>query len=667
MATIIVAGCSQTPVAPWNDRELREITSPDLRRFSSEAEFDAYVKRIGALADERGFWWSNYRIEPGSGLLAQNADEVECDPSVEDCGELEEISVSGSRASSSANQTITNNQESGVDEGDIVKNYKNFLIVLQHGRLFSVDMGSDVTGLQYVDRIDVYTSPATWTWYDELLISDNKLIVTGFNYGEDATEISLFEISEAGVFTRLTTYLITSEDYYSSYNYATRLVSGNLVIYTPLYLFDYDVDEGVVVPLYRQRRPDGSETFWQPLFSVTDIFWPIQDTFQPVVHTISVCPIDGADGFACRSTGIVGPDQREFYVSPEYAYIWNTQDPYELEELGYMTGHCSSSLTDSRYAALPAALYRIPLFGGDMAAVRTTGVPLDQFSLDARDSGFHALLRWDPVNCWADSDVPLRYVRIDNGEFRRAPVPDDVNRYVSVPPSRSYWPQNRYTEDYLAYSDDEHDAWQVNEYERSDIIVVPLDNPTEATRIPLGHSAERLEVFGDGLVANGYYYGDGLFLSTISLSDRPGVADTEYLHGYVESEGRSHAFNLRVDEDRGGMFGVPVTIEVPYRSWTRQRDNSDVAFFAVGAGMRMDPAGLLTSTADLADPGYECEVSCYDWYGNARPVFINGRTFALSGSELIEGEMRNGQIAETGRLSLLATPSHWLSAREAGR
>jgi hypothetical protein len=42
-------------------------------------------------------------------------------------------------------------------------------------------------------------------------------------------------------------------------------------------------------------------------------------------------------------------------------------------------------------------------------------------------------------------------------------------------------------------------------------------------------------------------------------------------------------------------------------------------------------------------PGYECEVSCVDWYGNSRPIFTDGRIFALSGSELIEG-----RIAEPG-------------------
>ena len=46
-------------------------------------------------------------------LLAQQAQP--CDPAVEDCEGLQEVSVTGSRVASK--QSITNNQVAGVDEG----------------------------------------------------------------------------------------------------------------------------------------------------------------------------------------------------------------------------------------------------------------------------------------------------------------------------------------------------------------------------------------------------------------------------------------------------------------------------------------------------------------------------------------------------------------------
>ena len=35
-----------------------------------------------------------------------------------------------------------------------------------------------------------------------------------------------------------------------------------------------------------------------------------------------------------------------------------------------------------------------------------------------------------------------------------------------------------------------------------------------------------------------------------------------------------------------------------------------------------------------------------DWYGNARPIFIGDRVFALLGYELVEGSFTDGRIRE---------------------
>ena len=44
-----------------------------------------------------------------------------------------------------------------------------------------------------------------------------------------------------------------------------------------------------------------------------------------------------------------------------------------------------------------------------------------------------------------------------------------------------------------------------------------------------------------------------------------------------------------------------------------------------------------------------------DWYGNARPIFVGDRVFALMGYELVEGAVSGGQIRETGRASFAPT------------
>ena len=45
-----------------------------------------------------------------------------------------------------------------------------------------------------------------------------------------------------------------------------------------------------------------------------------------------------------------------------------------------------------------------------------------------------------------------------------------------------------------------------------------------------------------------------------------------------------------------------------------------------------------------------------DWYGNARPIFIGDRMFALMGYELVEGRQARGDIAEVGRVNFQPPP-----------
>ena len=51
-----------------------------------------------------------------------------------------------------------------------------------------------------------------------------------------------------------------------------------------------------------------------------------------------------------------------------------------------------------------------------------------------------------------------------------------------------------------------------------------------------------------------------------------------------------------------------------------------------------------------------CRASCVDWYGNARPLFIRGRVFALLGYELVEGKLDQGRMIEVRRISYAPQP-----------
>jgi len=57
--------------------------------------------------------------------------------------------------------------------------------------------------------------------------------------------------------------------------------------------------------------------------------------------------------------------------------------------------------------------------------------------------------------------------------------------------------------------------------------------------------------------------------------------------------------------------------------------------------LAFSPLGQLRSRAG-GQRDDACVASCVDWYGNARPIFIGDRVFALMGYELVEGRLSGG-------------------------
>ena len=58
---------------------------------------------------------------------------------------------------------------------------------------------------------------------------------------------------------------------------------------------------------------------------------------------------------------------------------------------------------------------------------------------------------------------------------------------------------------------------------------------------------------------------------------------------------------------------------------------------------------LVSHPAEATDDGGRA--SCVDWYGNARPLFLEDRILALLGYEIVEGRLWNGRIEELRRVS----------------
>jgi hypothetical protein len=165
-------------------------------------------------------------------------------------------------------------------------------------------------------------------------------------------------------------------------------------------------------------------------------------------------------------------------------------------------------------------------------------------------------------------------------------------------------------------------------------------------------------------------------ITLIDLDRQPRIGSWVKLDQRFESEGRSHAFNSLIEEDGSGVMGLP-TISGENRSsrasW--RSSASDLSFLTVDRGGRLRPIGELERRVDYGNdddddedgiPGYSCEVSCIDWYGNSRPIFTDGRVFALTGTELIEGRIYPGEIMEVQRLNIARPGERSAPAAAAG-
>jgi hypothetical protein len=537
--------------------------------------------------------------------------------------ELEEVAVTATLRSGSI--AITNNQHEGVDEGDIVKQYGDYLIILRRGRLFTVNVG--MGRLRPVSSVNAYgpgIDPDS-AWYDELLVADGTVVVIGFNYEVGATEVGLFNINDDGRLRYRATYHFHSDDYYSSRNYASRLIGTKLIFYTPLYL-GYDLDDPVsALPAVRRWSGDSDKDF-RRIIGYRDIYRapvPVQSLNDVVLHTITVCDLS-SEQFHCRASGVVGNASEVFYVSPKATYVW-------------------TDATDS------AMVLRIPLEGSRPSAVRASGQPIDQFSFLEDEGGqLNVVVRADAHGdrMWnaelSSGDVAL--LRMPVTVFGDGTQTAPVSAYRALPdPGDASEFHNRFVGDWLLYGTEEDD----NDDPGSRLFAVQTST-ARVTEIDLPHHVDRIEAMGeDAVVIGGDDEEEGLHFSGIRLSGKPARMQHYVLKSSAEGESRSHAFFYKPEEQGGGLLGLPVRAPADEK-YAELLDNSAAVVFLHNSGARFEALGELRAN-DEAVKEDGCVASCVDWYGNARPLFIGNRVFALLGYELVEGRVRDGTIREVRR------------------
>lgn len=626
ISTIIGIGIANRPAAAASVQPARGAGA--LLSFASDAELRAFLTQ------------RTQRARRGTGSVQGSPVAMEAGPMAPPPPPAPSISVTGAAVDS-----ITNNQEAGVDEGGIVKNYRDLLVILRRGRVFTVSTAGG--GLQPIDSIDAFPPGVSGQgdWYDEMLIAGDRVIVIGYSYRRGGTEVNRFRISPDGRLRFEDAYHLRSNDYYSSRNYASRLIGNELIYYTPLHLGWGGRDPLDALPGVRKWEAGNERGAFRRVAEARNVYIAPSLRNDPnarinTIHSVTTCDLTAAE-LDCEAVAVLGPASRTFYVSPKAVYLWT-----------------ADGRRDGKRQGASAQLYRLP-FGHEErpSAIGARGLPVDQFSFreDGAGERIDVLVRaagggdamWQPE--FTGGAVALLQVPIAAFSDGTEEADRDLYRALPEPTGPAYAFQNRFVGDWIVYGAGSGGG-RLSAADMA-VFAAPVNRRGPAQRLALAHGVDRIEVLGsDALIVGGSERDLGF--TAINLGDgRPSVGE-RYVHTAAgEGESRSHAFFYSPDpgsrDGASGTLGLPIAKPV---------DSQYRRFFGSAAAMlflrrdqrRFSPAGELEARpAGTVEDG--CQASCVDWYGNARPIFLRGRVFALLGYELVEGRVERGRISEVAR------------------
>lgn len=540
------------------------------------------------------------------------------------------------KSEAKAEESVTNTQHAGVDEGGIVKVHGNHLVVLRRGRLFTVAINNGA--LKPISAVDAFAPDIdpSGTWYDEMLVSGDTVVVIGYSYQRGGTEVGLFNINDKGDLSYRSTYHLRSNDYYSSRNYASRLIGNKLIFYAPLYFYPGAENPFESFPAVRRWHKGAKADEFRRIVAATSVYHPDAEfelDYGVALHTVTVCDLANG-GFDCKATSVIGPAGRVFYVSPDSVYVWASSWIRRGRER-------SSSL-----------LFRMPLDGSGPSALRTSGSPVDQFSfLQSDDQHLNVLVRSDARGdgMWgaevAEGSVALMRVPVTNFSDGSEAVP--ASNYRRLPKPEGYTFQNRFVHDYLIYGTGSGWGSPSENANNSNLFIVNWARGNSHSMM-LPHGVDRIEQMGSDAVVVGTD-GNDLHFTSVRLGEWPEIASRYTRKGASQGELRSHGFFYKPEGDESGTLGLPIS--VPGRpGYEHLFENSAAILFLRNDSLQFREVGELGAQPEKAIND-QCRASCVDWYGNARPLFLRGRVFALLGYEIVEGTLDDGRMKELRRVN----------------
>jgi hypothetical protein len=152
---------------------------------------------------------------------------------------------------------------------------------------------------------------------------------------------------------------------------------------------------------------------------------------------------------------------------------------------------------------------------------------------------------------------------------------------------------------------------------------------------------QRIEALGGDAMLVGNAGRDLHFTSVRLAGDSAQRVDSHVQRDAVQGETRTHGFFYRATSADDGLIGLPVIAAASRRGtgWARRGDASASVLYLRQRALGLNAIGQLSSSPGAGARDDRCRASCVDWYGNARPIFLGERVFALLGYELVEGRL----------------------------
>ena len=543
-------------------------------------------------------------------------------------------------------ESITNTQTAGVDEGGIVKVHNNHLVILRRGRLFTIDIGNN--RLSPISTINAFAPGSSGhAWYDEMLVADNTIAVIGYSYSKGGTEIVLFNIDDKGQLSYRSTHILRSNDYYSSRNYASRLIGNKLIFYTPLYINFHGnpLDYFPALSVWKA----GQTTAFKRIAPATRIYRTDED-LDPTqtsiaLHTVQICDLSQPD-MQCTATGVLASAGREFYVSKDAVYIWTVP----FTRYNHRATHPESPVS--------ASVFRLPLDEKQApTAIKAMGSPIDQFSfLESPDGYLNVLLRSEgpAASMWSSEggSKDLALLRVPISQFGNGTQSISPSHYYPLPaPQGGYSIQNRFIGNYLLYG--AGNTWRRGQPVESAAYALAWKNPQYApVKLLPSHTIDRIEALGQQALLVGTQ-DSHLVFTTVALGGTNRTLHANTISSFrlanaAQGETRSHGFFYKPDSEKSGILGLPFRGSGS-GGWKQLRHASSGIVYLKNDNLSLSEMGMLGASPN-PQTNDNCKASCVDWYGNSRPLFLKGRVFALMGYELVEGKIRDNHISEIRRI-----------------